>query len=257
MPFLGKLNRNISVEEKMPKDDLDSYFWTGRVGAETIKKNQELWQLQKFSDILDMASGHGRVLRWLKYFYPKARLTTCDLQKSARDFCENEFNSQPIKNHEELLHEDFQNRFDLIWVGSLFTHLDLGEWRSVLHSLNSSLKIGGVLAFTTHGDLVARRLQSRDSYGLKEEDRIAILKDYEANQFAFRRYPKETITNIDEANYGISISNPAFVLNFMSESFDMRILFVGEMAWANHQDLYIFIKKEINPLAPELMTKLY
>ncbi len=257
MPLFRKLNRNISVEEKMPYDDLDSYFWNGRVAAETIRKNQELWQLQEFSDILDMGSGHGRVLRWLKYFYPKAKLTTCDLQKSARDFCESEFKSKSIKSHEELLHVDFQNRFDLIWVGSLLTHLDLDEWRIVLHSLNHSLKIGGVLAFTTNGDLVAQRLKSRDYYGLKEEDRIAILKEYDANQFAFRCYLKETITNIDEAKYGISISKPAFVLNFMSELFDMRILFVGEMKWANHQDIYLFIKKEIDPLAPELMTKLY
>jgi SAM-dependent methyltransferase len=241
----------------MPRDNQDSYFWTGRVAVESIKKNQELWQLQEFSDILDMASGHGRVLRWFKYFYPNAKLFSCDLQKSARDFCESEFNSHPIKNHEELLDENFQNKFDLIWVGSLFTHLDLEEWETVLHSLNSCLKNGGVLAFTTHGDLVAQRLESRDSYGLTEEDRVGILKDYEANQFAFRRYPKETITNIDKANYGISISKPAFVLNFMTKLFDMRIIFVGEMKWANHQDLYLFIKKEINPLAPEFMTKLY
>jgi hypothetical protein len=255
--FLKRVRKKISVEEKMPNSDSVSYFWTGRVALETIKASQDLWKLPNFCNILDMASGHGRVLRWFKHYYPSAKLTVCEVQESGRDFCASEFGSESIASHVHLRQERYSRKFDLIWAGSLFTHLDLENWTEIFDSLHSSLDSGGVLAFTTHGSLVTKRLQNRDSYGLSGKDRLGILEDYKDGGFAFRRYPEEIETNLSDPNYGVSISAPSFVLNFMTRYSDMRIIFVGESKWANHQDVYLFIKKEIDLASPESMSNLY
>jgi hypothetical protein len=255
--FHKRVKKKISSDEKMPNSDLASYFWTGRVALETIKASQDLWKLPDFCNILDMASGHGRVLRWFKYYYPRAKLTVCEVQKSGRDFCAREFGSETIASHVNLRQESYSRKFDLIWVGSLLTHLDIDSWTEIIDSLHSSLDSGGVLAFTTHGNLVAKRLQNRDSYGLSEEDRLGILEDYIHAGFAFRRYSEEIVTNVDDSEYGVSISAPSFVLNLMTRYSDMRIIFVGESNWANHQDVYLFVKKEIDEASPELMSNLY
>ena len=42
-------------------------------------------------------------------------------------------------------------QFDLIWVGSLLTHLDNDHWSAFLKVFSTALRDRGLLIFTTHG----------------------------------------------------------------------------------------------------------
>ena len=46
---------------------------------------------------------------------------------------------------------EIEDRFDLIWSGSFFTHIDEARWSRFLPFLASLLAPGGVLVFTTAG----------------------------------------------------------------------------------------------------------
>lgn len=246
-------NLRISKAEKMPFDDRESYFWTGRSALEIIKLVQRTTGRSTFYKILDMASGHGRVLRWLKFAYPKARLTVCEVQESALEFCERTFGAKPLAPS-DLKSEKNQDSYDLIWVGSLLTHLDIKMWDETLSLLYSKLDENGVLIFTTHGDLVATRLGSIDNYGLDSESTKKLISEYSDSGFGYQRYPNDLTTNESSGNYGVSVSSTQFVLGYMRKFQDMQLIFLGEMKWANHQDVYAFIRKEIDTKFPEVMV---
>ena len=67
------------------------------------------------------------------------------------DFCTAEFNATPVYSQEDIRRVSLDQFFDLIWCGSLFTHLDRDRWPAFLGFFADHLSPGGVLVFTTHG----------------------------------------------------------------------------------------------------------
>ena len=114
---------------------------------------------KKSERILDLPSGHGRVLRYLKAEYPDARLTACDIHPDAVDFCAQVLGATPIYGQAHPNEMEFQDKFDLIWCGSLLTHLDVPMWHEFLGLFESLLEVGGLLIFTTHGRSIAPMLR--------------------------------------------------------------------------------------------------
>ena len=79
------------------------------------------------SEILDLPCGHGRVMRWLRATFPKASLTACDIDGDGVSFCAETFGARPALSSTDP--EDLVlGTFDLIWCGSLLTHLRPGDW---------------------------------------------------------------------------------------------------------------------------------
>jgi 2-polyprenyl-3-methyl-5-hydroxy-6-metoxy-1,4-benzoquinol methylase len=87
----------------------------------------------------------------LRAFFPDAHLTACDLDRDAVDFCAAEFNARPVYSHEDIRCVSLDQCFDVIWCGSLFTHLDSQQWPDFLGFFAEHLSPDGVLVFTTHG----------------------------------------------------------------------------------------------------------
>ena len=74
--------------------------------------------------ILDFASGYGRVLRFLKARFPLADITSSDIDPTAVDFCRRAFSVNTIVSSLDFGGISMSNKFDLIWCGSLVTHID-------------------------------------------------------------------------------------------------------------------------------------
>ena len=81
-----------------------------------------------------------------------------------------------------------------------------------------------------------------------------MISEYSDSGFGYQRYPNDKTTNESSGNYGVSVSSTQFVLGYMRKFQDMQLIFLGEMKWANHQDVYAFIRKEINTKFPEVMV---
>ena len=63
---------------------------------------------------LDMACGYGRVLRYVRLRWPKARVDACELDARALRFCATEFGVRPIRSSAHLDRLSFPAAYDLI-----------------------------------------------------------------------------------------------------------------------------------------------
>src|SRR5262249_53768032 len=155
--------------------------------------------------ILDLPCGHGRVLRVLHAAFPDAEITACDLDKDGVDFCAKTFGAVPVYSAENPALIPVHGPFDLIWCGSLLTHLDKPLWPAFFDFSHAQLSPGGVLVFTVHGREAVHWIRSgKFDYGLG--DPPALLKEYDQHGFGYQHYPAHTLRN-----YGISLSSPTWV----------------------------------------------
>lgn len=232
--------REISALDDMYQGNEDHYFHVGRSALKCIKLAL-LSSGKESSDvkqILDFPCGYGRVLRVLKVAFPAAQMTACDLDRNGVDFCKENFDAAPVYSDKNLENVVLQKKFDLIWVGSLFTHLDKIQWPLFLDFFNKSLNPGGILAFTTQGRCSAGKLRNSEStYGLETTNKInKLLNNFDNDGFGYSSY-------FHSDDYGISLSSPSFVLNMLEQQHNLRIVMCLEKGWDNHQDVIACVKE--------------
>jgi SAM-dependent methyltransferase len=235
----------VSDDERMPAEDLAGYLATGRSALDVIRLAQASARVPDFGSILDMPSGHGRVLRWLKAAYPQATLAACDILGQGVDYCAATFGATPVHTDGQLPAAGFPGRYDLIWVGSLLTHVDADEWDRLIGVWNELLNPGGLLVVTSHGELVAKRMRVGHTYGYPQPGITRALRAYDHSGFAFlEEHP-------DQVNYGITLSHPRWVVDRLTRHPDHRLVFASEARWANHQDVFAVMKADLDPAMAE------
>jgi SAM-dependent methyltransferase len=117
------------------------------------------WKFKGFDNItgfLDFACGYGRVTRFLIQELPPEHIWVSDIYAKAVQFQQAQFGVNgfvSMTKPEDLICEQ---KFDFIFVASLFSHLPVrrfGEWLQKLHSL---LTPRGLLAFSVHDEYILR-----------------------------------------------------------------------------------------------------
>jgi SAM-dependent methyltransferase len=208
------------------------YFSSGYSALQCIRRALDKAGKTPVKSILDFGCGHGRVLRTLAAEFPDAALVAADTNKSGVNFCAKQFNAQPIHSNTEFSNLVFPAKFDLIWVGSVFTHISAERWTTLLELLRSTLADDGLLVFSTHGPDAERRLRDQQVLLFNlEPDRIArILANYDAQGFGYcdyRRYP----------GYGVSLSSVQWVTRQVN-AVGMEVISYQESAWDNFHDVW-------------------
>jgi SAM-dependent methyltransferase len=182
--------------------------------------------------ILDFGCGHGRVLRSLAADFPHAGLTAADVDSGGVNFCVKTFGAVPVYSNTDFSRLVFNTKFDLIWVGSVFTHLRSERWMSLLEVFRSILTEDGLLVFSTHGSDAERRLREGQCQwcGL-EADRVArILRDYDERGFGYSDYRKSH-------DYGFSLSSPEWVSPQIAEV-GLELVLYQNNGWDDCQDVW-------------------
>jgi len=245
MPDIGVLEsdvlRTISPRDEMLGGDEPHYFRVGQSAMECIEVSLRSAGKDPFDvkRILDLPCGHGRVLRYLRAGFPDAQITACDVLRDGVDFCASEFGAIPVYSQDDPTRIPLDpEQFDLIWVGSLFTHFEAGLWQSFLQAFQSWLAPGGVLIFTTHGrqayDWAAKGAKT---YELDHRGTLSLLYNYETRGFGYAKYPGS------ENYYGVSFSDPAWVLRELLKLEQLRIVHFAEKALDRHQDCFACIRE--------------
>jgi SAM-dependent methyltransferase len=217
----------------------ESYIHYNKVGLSALSNIEQALELagKKFDDInhcLDIPCGYGRVLRMLQTKIDSKKITACELNEEALRFCSSEFKVNTLLSNTDFKNIEFKEKYDLIWVGSLFTHLDQKSFLNLLEVLYFALENKGVLVFTTHGKYSAERTDKK-VYGVefpKEEELLKILET-EGYYYSAYEHCKE---------YGISICLPDFVFTKVNSMFGNNIKFLMHKyrGWDNHQDVYAY-----------------
>ena len=103
-----------------------------------------------------------RELRYLKAGFPDAALTACDIDRDGVDYCVSTFGARGVYSFADPAQITLSERFDLIWCGSLVTHLDVRGWQSFLKFFYEHLEPRGVLIFSTHGKHIAEMIRTSE-----------------------------------------------------------------------------------------------
>src|SRR6266851_3794866 len=230
--LLGKVSSRVYYRDGMYNQDGVHYFRVGLSAIRCIDEALARANLKDVRSILDLPCGGGRVMRFLVHRFPGAEITACELASGAVEFCARTFGAQPAFSSLNLDEVSFAKKFDLIWCGSLVTHLNKTGIVALLGLFRRHLSDNGIMIFTTHGDFVARRMPARDfDYGLDPEqiDRIGI--DYPTTGFGFEDYP-------GEKDYGVSLTSPEWMRARVRELGGLREVYFKERGWDNHQDVF-------------------
>jgi SAM-dependent methyltransferase len=199
--------------------NLELYMQNGREAVDLMKRYCE-----SPGRILDFACGHGRVVRHIVAEWPEAEVFASDVWAEAVAFCECEFGVQGIESANDAENVPALPLCDLIWVGSLFTHLDVPKWRDFFRLLESALAPSGVLILTTHGDYAAQIMRPQDN---NQE----LLEQYDRTGFGYVERPWGW------PGYGGSLSTSAWVRGFIRDETGLSVVEIEERGWIHVQDV--------------------
>ena len=236
--LLMPVETNIHHNDGMYKGDGSAYFSVGLSAIRCLDAAVEAANLTDIRRVLDMPCGHGRVLRFLVHRFPQAHFVACDLDREAVDYCAKTFGVEEGYSQPDLDRLALAKQFDLIWCGSLITHLDARKITNLLSFFSRHLAPTGLVVFTTAGDQVVRWMSNGQfDYGIDRQKIAEICGDYSTNGYGYTDYPYM-------ADYGISLTSPEWIRGQIRQIGGLREVFFEPHAWDNHQDVFGFVKHE-------------
>jgi SAM-dependent methyltransferase len=229
------VNRDVLPDDPMHLYNPDLYFKAGSDALQKIRLALVAAERDSVSTILDFACGGGRVLRYLRAEFPEASITASDLYVAGVEFCAEAFSAQPVAGQLNLDDYELEGPYDLIWVGSLFTHLGSDDWDRMLTMFQETLSPGGVLVFTAYGRNIVRQMREGNSLSLKEEHVEEIIRDYEETGFGF--FPDYN----PEVNHGDALASRSWVCAKLDRYPQLQLVLYSEAAWLG-QDVIACVK---------------
>ncbi len=231
-PLLG-VSRELAPGDGMYFGDEAHYFDVGESALHAIETALGAARRPKSTvrRILDLPCGHGRVMRFLRKAFPAAELTACDLDRGGVAFCAEHFGAVPVVSHVEPAEIPLAGAYDLIWCGSLLTHLARDKWRAFLEVFHQRLQPGGMLVFTSHGRHCEPELTAgKNRFDLNERQVAQLLAGYRGTGFGFVDY-------LDQPGYGFSLVAPEFVMAQFLRHPPWQLHGYHENGWDKRQDV--------------------
>lgn len=220
--------------------ELKHYFGVGLEALEIIIQAIVLTETTSINTILDMPCGFGRVARHLRAAFPNAELHCCDLYQDRVDFCRDTLGVIGTKSKEDYDQIQFEKQFDLIFVGSLLTHMPEPLFRKALALFSRSLAPKGIAVVTTqgrHAPYIQKHLWKfhHDAHFATAE------RGFRKRGFGYVDYNRKKQFFAQES-YGVTLSSPAYVMGCLEADPTIRIQGMLERRWDKCQDVVIFKK---------------
>lgn len=231
-PLIG-VNREIAPGDDMFLGNADHYFDVGASALRCIENAVTTAGRVPASirTILDLPCGFGRVTRFLRKAFPSARLTACDLQADGVTFCARTFGAEPVVSANAVGDIPLRGPFDLIWCGSLLTHLREQRCLEFLRFFRGLLAVDGILVVTMHGRATATELASGRSRADLDQSRVAqLLADCGARGFAYVDYA-------GQSDYGFSLARRDYLTGHLLSAAELRLVDYQEKGWDSRQDV--------------------
>jgi SAM-dependent methyltransferase len=242
-PFAG-VSREIAPGDEMFIGNEAHYFDVGESALHCVETAIATARRHRSTirRILDLPCGHGRVLRFLRRAFPEAGLVACDLHREGVEFCACAFGATPVVSHEKVELIPLQDPFDLIWCGSLLTHLDATQCGAFLRFFHQYLGHGGILVFTLHGRFCVRELEAGSKRHNIDDQMVAeLLRGYHTRGFSYVNYARQS-------GYGFSLAHPSFVTANLLPQSPWKLLGYHESGWDKRQDV-VSLQKSLNGMA--------
>jgi SAM-dependent methyltransferase len=236
--LLGKISHHIHYDDGMYVGNAFHYISVGLSASRCIYKALDSTGKECLvNTILDFPCGYGRVLRFLRVMFPDANISCAEIDKSALDFCHKTFFTNPIKSKTTFNDINLPEKFDLIWCGSLFTHINEEAASNLLRFFYNHLSDNGLCVFTTHGQMSIDFIQNKKhTYGLTEDAHQKLIQEFQAEGYGYVDYPFQP-------GYGISVVSHQRMLELAKDAGNWDETLFLEHGWDKHQDVYAFLKR--------------
>jgi ubiquinone/menaquinone biosynthesis C-methylase UbiE len=239
-------NKILNPKDKEFNNNIEQYFSIGNDALSICVHALIDNKLSPPKKILDFPSGSGRVLRHLKSYFKDSLITACDLYEDHLNFCVNNFQVNGMLSEVDISKLNVKEPFDLIFVGSLLTHLPLIQYENLLEFLHKSLNQNGIAIVTTEGRFSI--YAHYNNFKFIDNDKFKIAEDeYNKNGFGFVDYNHDFIKSNFEKHetYGLTLTHPSFLINKIMNMKGLSVVGHKERAWNRHQDIYILQKRNL------------
>ncbi len=212
-------------KSKTPED----YRAVGRAAVSLIATVIALSRARSIERVLDFGCGHGRVARHLRAFFPRAELHFSDIDAAGAQFCASQFGGHAHPSTEDFAQLDLPGNMDVIWLGSVFTHLSPARMNALFTPLFRSLSVGGSLIITFRGrNMYRTMLADHSSQVLKWQP---LIEAYEKTGAGYQPYGVET------PEWGLSLNTVQSIMELSKNESAARFLCFSEAAWAVSHDV--------------------
>lgn len=156
-----------------PRDDIFRFFANHEIAKNPIREYlSDGWRtlselmvilesidkpLLKIGSVLEFAAGFGRFTRHLERVLP-GRVTCADVLPGSIEFLHTQFGVKTLLSAHDSASIKFPERYELVFVLSMFTHLPPAMWQPWLEVLSRAVAPGGVLVFSVANEIAARDL---------------------------------------------------------------------------------------------------
>jgi SAM-dependent methyltransferase len=204
----------------------DHYLSVGASAVDCIRACMLLAGIGGFRSILDFGAGAGRVTRWLVAAWPEAAVSCADLREADLAFCAERFRATTFRSSTDIDAMAAPGRYDLIWVGSVLTHLDSAKAIRLIGKLLSWASPGGLVVMSTHG----RFAHSQGNRYLHPGPLAIAEAEYRQSDYGYADYPTSP-------GYGVSFAKPAWIVRVLDAVPTARLTCFAERAWDRHHDI--------------------
>ena len=210
----------------------EHYFSVGASALNVINSVLALAQVDSPKTILDFGCGAGRVTRWLSAAFPQATISACDLREDDLAFVRNKLGANTWVSGTDVgnLQQPFTFQLDLIWLGSVVTHLDDATSEALIRKLVEWLKPRGLLIASLHGRTACTFGNSGKIPYIRHDLWQRIVIDYHTDGYGYSDYP-------GQKGYGNSLTSPEWVMRLAKRLDGTRLVQFGEALWDGHHDI--------------------
>jgi SAM-dependent methyltransferase len=220
--------REIAPNDPMYEYAPHLYFKAGSDALRCIRLAILAAELQSVRRVLDFACGKGRVLRTLKAAFPQTELVASDTWREALEYCSRVLGVTTVRASQRPEEVQLDGSFDVIWCGSLLTHVGRDRWSGFVKLFESLLARGGVVVFTTYGRFTAANVRAgKNLHSYNEEQAQQVLRDYEQTGFGFCPSFRPG------QDQGDCIVSRAWVCERLDEVPSLELLLYMERGWLN------------------------
>jgi SAM-dependent methyltransferase len=219
----AEISKNILPHDDMlVAGDMDHYMNVGRSAVDVIVSALVATGNPTIRTILDLPCGGGRVTRHLCSLFPASKIFVSDLDRQKEDFVATTMKVTRAESSPNFV-DDPARQYDLIFVGSLVTHLNAAMFRRAEKWFIRALAPNGLLIVTTHGRRHNHLLIKIHSL----VNRLKLRFRYKIAGFGFAA-PR------NNPSYGGNLSSPSWVIGLIEKEPSAKIVAFHEAGWDNN-----------------------
>jgi SAM-dependent methyltransferase len=223
------VNLRLSPDDGMYGDDAH-YLSCGASALNVIMAALQMAGAPAPATILDFGSGAGRVTRWLRAAFPEAKISVCDLRPRDIRFCKEQFGAEAWISGTDIAALNSPGAYDLIWAGSVLTHLSAENSGRLIDKLLNWANPRGLLLMSLIGRTAKDRKESAGAEYIHPEAWDQIARQYDELGFGYADYSAES-------GYGLSLTKLSFAAALVERSPGVRLVALSEGAWDDLHDV--------------------